>query len=201
MGLKVNLNDSERFGLTTEEIKMAQMYLRKHKTAGALRDSEAMLMYELFMIGTSFKDMHLQYPQYPLPQIILTAALRKWPLDRERMMSSLKERVRAKVVKSVVESVDFLTSMLSVATVENVEQMHQYIRDPINNPKPDLRIKSIKEYQAILDSLQKLVDGSTNNSKQKSSAMFGSLEPGSKQDKPKVESKDVSILLAEAVED
>ncbi len=112
MSLKKHLNDDERFGLTTEEIQLAEKYLRKHKTAGALQDGEALMIYEMFMIGTSFKDMQLQYPQYTLGQIILTAALRKWPLDRERMMSSLKDRVRAKVVKSVVESVDFLTYII-----------------------------------------------------------------------------------------
>ena len=102
--LKKNLQDDERYGLTQEEIQLAEKYLKRNKTAGALKDSEAFVLYEMFMIGTSFSDMHLQHPQYPLPQIILTAALRKWPMDRERMMGSLKDRVRAKVVKSVVES-------------------------------------------------------------------------------------------------
>jgi hypothetical protein len=206
MPLKVVLNDNERFGLTTEEIKMAEKYLKKHKTAGALRDSDAMLLYELFMIGTSFKDMHLQYPQYPLEQIILTAALRKWPSDRNRMMSSLKERVSAKVVKSVVESVDFLTSMLSVATVENIEQMRRYIQDPENNPKPAMRIQSIKEYKDILETLQKLVDGATNPNKQTKSNMFGTLEAPVQLSKKTEQNKtnqqeDPAILLAEAVEE
>jgi hypothetical protein len=165
-----------------------------------------MLLYELFMIGTSFKDMHLQYPQYPLEQIILTAALRKWPSDRNRMMSSLKERVSAKVVKSVVESVDFLTSMLSVATVENIEQMRRYIQDPENNPKPAMRIQSIKEYKDILETLQKLVDGATNPNKQTKSNMFGTLEAPVQLSKKTEQNKtnqqeDPAILLAEAVEE
>lgn len=205
MSLKKRLSEEERFGLTQEEIDLAEKYLRRHKTAGALRDHDAMMLYELFMIGTSFKDMSLQYPQFDLAQIILTAALRKWPMDRDRMMSSLKDRVKAKVVKSVVESVDFLTSMLSVATAENIEQMRRYITDPINNPKPSLRIQSIKEYKEILESLQKLVEGAGNsNPRKQSSPMFGALETPAKTNKlpaaKEDEEDDPALLLAEAVE-
>jgi len=203
MSLKKTLSEEERFGLTQEEIELAEKFLRRNKTAGALRDGDAMMLYELFMIGTSFKDMQLQYPQFSLPQIILTSALRKWGMDRDRMMSSLKDRVRAKVVKSVVESVDFLTSMLSVATAEHVDQMRKYILDPEHNPKPSMRIQSIKEYKEILDSLQKLVEGASGNPKQKSSAMYGALEATKKMGdtlpKPKEESS--ACLLAEVVED
>lgn len=204
MSLKKHLSEEEQFGLTQEEIDLAEKYLRRHKTAGALRDHDAMMLYELFMIGTSFKDMSLQYPQFELSQIILTAALRKWPMDRDRMMSSLKDRVKAKVVKSVVESVDFLTSMLSVATAEHVEQMKRYIMDPDKNAKPSLRIQSIKEYKEILESLQKLVEGAGNNNPRKqSSPMFGALETPTKTNKllaAKEEEDDPATLLAEAVE-
>jgi hypothetical protein len=200
--LKKHLQDDECYGLTAEEIQLAEKYLKKNKTAGALKDSEAFVLYEMFMIGTSFADMHLQYPQYPLPQIILTAALRKWPLDRERMMGSLKDRVRAKVVKSVVESVDFLTSMISVANAEHLEEMRKYVMDPKHNKKPELRIESIKEYKEILETLQKMVDGA-NNPKQKSSAMYGALEDtkklGEKLPAARVED-DPSRMLADIVE-
>ena len=128
--LKKRLNEDERFGLTQEEIKLAEKWLRKHKTAGALTDGDAYKLFELFMIGTSFADMHLQYPEYPLAQILLTAALRQWGKDRDKLMSSLQDRVKAKIVKAVVESVDFLTSTLSVAGVEHLEQMRKYIKDP-----------------------------------------------------------------------
>jgi len=202
MALKKHLNEDEKFGLTQEEIQLAERYLRKNKTAGALRDSEALLLYEMFMIGTSYKDMHLQYPQYSIAQIILPAALRKWGLDRDRMMSSLKDRVRAKVVKSVVESVSFLTSMLSVASVEHMDQMQKYIQDPENNMKPSLRIQSLKDYKECMESLQKLVDGSTGDPKRKSSAMFGALDNTKHMNTslPKPKEEDPSLLLAEAVE-
>ena len=202
--LKKNLNDDEKFGLTQEEIKLAERYLRKHKTAGALPDGEAMVLFELFMIGTSFADIHLQYPQHPIGQIILTAALRHWGRDRDRMMGSLKERVKAKVVKSVVESVDFLTSMLSVATAEHVEEMHKYSIDPKNNPKPRLRVTSIKEYKEVLDALHKVISATTTSEKSKGASMISVLEaPKEVSNKlgGKLAADDPATLLAEVVEE
>lgn len=201
--LKKNLTEEEKFGLTAEEITLATRYLRRHKTKGALSDADAMLLYEHYMIGTSFKDLALQFPQFPIAQIILSAALRKWARDRDRMMSSLRDRVRAKVVKSVVESVDFLTMMISVTNAEHLETMRQYVLDPSKNKKPDLRIESIKEYKEILESLQKMVDGTTNP-KQKSSALYGALEDTKKigdKNKPKeIEEDDPAKMLAEVID-
>ena len=38
MGLKVNLTEAEKYGLSQEEIKLAQRWLRAHKTAGVIGD-------------------------------------------------------------------------------------------------------------------------------------------------------------------
>jgi len=174
MALKRSLNDEERFGLTEEEIKQAEKFLRKFKTAGAVADIEAIKLYELLMVGCSFQEIQQQHPQYPLPKIILTAALKGWLRDRDKMMGSLRDRVQAKVVKSVIEQVDFLTTMLSVVNAEHLETMRKYILDPANNPKPAVRVESIKEYKEAVETLHKLVAGAQGSNK-KTSAMFDAL--------------------------
>ena len=123
MALKRSLNDEERFGLTEEEIKQAEKFLRKNKTAGIVPDIEAIKLYELLMVGCSFGEIQQQHPQYSLPKIILTASLKGWLRDRDKMMGSLRDRVQAKVVKSVIEQVDFLTTMLSVVNAELMDAM------------------------------------------------------------------------------
>lgn len=175
MALKRHFTDKEKFGLTQEEIKIGEKYLRKHKTAGAVSEAESYKLYEMYLVGCTFYEIHQQYPQYPVAQIVLTAALRGWPMDREKMMGSLRDRVQAKVVKSVIEQVDFLTSMLSVSNAEHIPAMKKYAADPENNPKPDLSIESIKEYKEVVDTLQKLVAGATSQNK-KASAMFDTLK-------------------------
>jgi hypothetical protein len=177
MALKRSFTDEEKFGLTEEEIKRGEKYLRKHKTAGAIPETDSMGPYEMYMIGTSFYEISQQFPQYSVDQIILTAALRGWTRDREKIMGSLRDRVQTKVVKSVIEQVDFLTTMLSVTNAEHLDEMRKYVLDPENNPKPSIRVESIKEYKEVVDTLSKLVQGATGDKKNKSSAMFETLNP------------------------
>ncbi len=177
MALKRSFNDDEKIGLAQREVEIGEKYLRKNKTAGAIDEVESLKLYEMFLIGSSFHEIHQQFTSYELGQIIMTAALRKWGVDRERMQGTLRDRVRAKVVKSVIEQVDFLTSILSVANTEHINQMRKYINDS-NEPKPSLRIKSIKEYKEVTDTLGKIVQGATPNAKSNnSSPMFDVLAP------------------------
>lgn len=172
MALKRELNEDERFGLTAEEIKHAEKYLRKYKTKGIISEVNSLKLFELYMIGTSFSELHKQFPEFPVGQIILTCALRGWAMDRERMQHTLRDRVKAKVVKSVIEQVDFLTSMLSVANAEHIQKMREYIIDP-NTTKPDLRIESIKEYKEVMESLTKLIQGA--NGQGKAATLFDAI--------------------------
>jgi len=176
MALKRYLNVNQKFGLTEEEIKIAEKYLRKNKTAGAIPQDEALKLYELFMIGYSFSDVQQQYPQYPLAQVVLTAALRGWCKDRDKMMGTLRDRIQAKVVKSVIEQVDFLTTLLSVSNTQHMDVMRKYILDPANNPLPEIYIQNIKEYKEVAEALNKLVTGvSANPDNKKKNAMMETL--------------------------
>lgn len=187
MALKKNLTEEEKYGLSEEEIKLAVKWLRKYKTAGALKDLEAAKLYEMYLLGDSIAKIAQQFPQYPIGQIALTAALRGWARDRDKMLHTLQDRVRAKVVKSVLEQVDFLTTMMSVVNAEHLEAMNKYIQDPVNNPKPQMRVTNIKEYKDVVDTLYKIVAGATGgtNSKGKDrSPMFDALTPNNN-NKPK----------------
>jgi hypothetical protein len=155
-----------------------------------------MKLYELFMLGYSFNDIQQQYPQYPVAQIILTAALRGWCKDREKMMGSLRDRIQAKVVKSVIEQVDFLTTMLSVTNVQHMDTMRKYIMDPTNNPLPVIHVQNIKEYKEVAEVLHKLVAGvSSSGGNNKKNAMMDALTAPVKSDK--LENKQPTIDIRE----
>ena len=205
MVLKTRFNDDEKFGLAQHEIEIGEKFLRKNKTAGALNQLEAVKAYELWMIGCSFVEIQQQYPHHPLGALILTAALQEWAMDREKMHATLRDRVRAKVVKSVIEQTDFLTTMLSVASTEHMKQMRDFILDP-SLPKPSLRITSIKDYKEITETLTKLVQSASPTTKDKTSgAMFDTLTPPQKEPKKIVQPKEVELdldaLLREDEED
>lgn len=199
MALKKNLSDEEKYGLTEEEIKLATKWLRKNKTAGALQDLQAAKLYEMFLLGDSISKIAQQFPQYPVGQIALTAALRGWPKDRDKMLHTLQDRVRAKVVKSVLEQVDFLTTMMSVANAEHLEDMIKYIQDPINQPKPGMRVTNIKEYKDVAETLYKIVAGATSGGtgkdKQKSPMFEALTAPQNKYiEEPEQEEIDITKL-------
>jgi hypothetical protein len=178
MALKKRLTQEEKYGLSEEEIKLAEKYLRKHKTAGALKELEAAKLFELYLLGESLPKIAQQFAQYPMGQIALTAALRGWAHDRDKMMHTLQDRVKAKVVKSVLDQVDFLTAMMAVANAEHLEAMVKYCQDPINNPKPQMRVTNIKEYKDVAETLYKIVAGATPAGKdKKASPMFDALTP------------------------
>ncbi len=203
MALKRRLNDKQKFGLTQEEVTLAEKYLRKHKTSGVVPEIESMKLYELYMVGCSFHDIYNNHPQYPVDKIILTCALRGWAHDREKMMGSLRDRVQAKVVKSVIEQVDFLTTMLSVNNTEHLDVMRKYILDPVNCPKPEIRIKNIKDYKESVETLHKIVAGATTSGT-KASPLFGALSPSPpKALLPKAEQEeedDSATIIADAIE-
>lgn len=178
MALKKNLTDEEKYGLSEEEIKLATKHLRKNKTAGALQDLEAAKLYEMYLLGDSISRIAQQFTGHTIGAIALTAALRGWAKDRDRMQHTLQDRVRAKVVKSVLDQVDFLTSMMAVANSEHLESMVKYIQDPINNPKPAMRVTNIKEYKDVAETLYKIVAGATQGGTGKAkdkSPMFDAL--------------------------
>ena len=204
MTVKTHFTTHEKSGLSDEEIKLAQRWMRKNRTYSALKGTEAAKLFELFLLGHTFSKIHQQFPQYDLGQIIMTAAIKNWVHDRDKMMHTLQDRVRAKVVSSVLEQVDFLTSMLAVTSTEHLDAMNKYVRDPVNNPKPSLRISSIKEYKDVADALYKVVAGATatpaRGSAPAKSPMFDALIP--REDPKKLEEhKEEDINIIDAVEE
>lgn len=205
MALKRFLNDDEKFGLSGEEIRLAEKWLKKYKTAGAVQDPEAMKIYEMLILGSTVMEIHTSFPQWPIGQIALTIALRKWMHAREKMISSVSGTATARLAKSVIDSVNFLTSMLAVANTEHLMQMQKYVRDPENEPKPDLRIQSLKEYKEILDSLQKMVTGSGGNKNSLLDKLSNTNAENTMQitscNKKDDDDEDAAILMAEVLDD
>jgi len=194
--VKTQLTEAEQYGLSTEEIKLALKYMRKNRTYSILSSLDAAKLYELYLLGDTITKIASQFPQYPLGQICLTAALKGWGADRDKMLHTLQDRVKAKVVKSVLSQIDFLTSMMAVANAEHLEAMVKYIQDPINNPKPEMRINSIKEYKDVSETLYKIVAGAvtpSTKSKEKS-PMFEALTNPSPSKRDDNESEDINIL-------
>ena len=77
--------------------------------------------------------------------------------------------------------------------------MIKYCQDPINNPKPTMRVTNIKEYKDVAETLYKIVSGATPGAKDKRSPMFDALsppqQPAKKEDAKPAEQDAASILV------
>lgn len=196
--LKKRLRAEEKYGLTHEQVTLAEKYLRAHKTAGAMNQTEASPLYEMYLLGYSFEDIAQRYPQFPIGRIVLTAALSGWVKDRERLASSVYDRIKARVVRSTVEQVEFLTDMISVSTKESAEEISKYLANPKGTPPPELRIKSLKDYQQVVEMLARVAESvKTIATPQEEQPLL--VKP--KKQKQLKEGESESILLAELAGD
>lgn len=155
---KKKLSSEQKHGLTGEQIAEIERYLRQPTASGAIDKQEASPIYELFLIGYSTEELAARFPQYSKSRILYTAAAGGWVKDKERLASSIYDRIRARIIRSTVEQVEFLTDMITVSSVENADEIRKFLDDPKNNPLPNMRIKNFKEYQQVIDTLAKVTD-------------------------------------------
>lgn len=155
---KKTLTPKEKYGLSNDQVAEAERYLKKYKTTGILNKHDAMPMYELYILGYTLEDISRRFPSIPYGKLLLTAALSQWPKDREVVATSLYDRIRTRIIRSTVEQVEFLTDMISVSNVETSEEVRKYLSDPVNNPPPSFRIKTIKDYQQVIDMLAQVAE-------------------------------------------
>lgn len=199
--LKKRLNAEERYGLSFDQIKEAEKYLRQHKTAGAISKQEAIPVYELFLLGYSLEDLNRRFPQHPVGKLALTAALNNWCKDKEKLANSVYDRIKARIIRSTVEQVEFLTDMVSVSAVENTEEMRKYLNDPSKTPPPQMRIKNIKEYQQVIEMLAKVTDSVRALSNPNESSSPRLVSKSSKITPLQIEKTEEALLLEQLVQD
>jgi hypothetical protein len=155
--LKKKLSSEERKGLEALHVRQAEDYLSLHGNV-LLNELEASAPLEAFLVGYSIEEVSDRYPEINKSKLIATAAIGRWYSKRQEIASSIYDRVKAKLIRSVVEQVDYMTDLLSVASTEGKETISAYLKDPLNNPPPANRIRSIKEYKDAIDSLTKLTE-------------------------------------------
>lgn len=182
--MKKKLSSEEKQGLDETNISLAEKYLRIHGNQ-PLTELEAAPLLEAFLVGYSLQEVIEKYPHLQNEKIVYTAAVQGWHKKRQEVAASIYDRVKAKLIRSVVEQVDYMTDMLSVVSTESKAQVQAYLADPISNPPPANRIRSMKEYRDAIESLMKLTEKVSSLNASKEAAMDESRR---KPAKPKVDS-------------
>jgi hypothetical protein len=210
MPVKLKLNEDEQYGLSSRDKNRAEEYLKKYHLKSVIRPPESLKLYELYMIGYTFSEIHSQYPDYELDRIILTAAICEWPKDRDNMLFTLRDKIQAKVMKSLVDQVEFLTTMVTVANIEHLEQMRRYIINPTPQNEPSIKINSIKDYKDTIDILGKITTSTPHTAAgENNTPLYGNIKKTKAfpTKKPKINLKaklsmnDIHKLLAKEAEE
>lgn len=152
------LKAEERYGLTNDQILAAQRFLKRGDGTGPIPQQESVPLYEMFMLDYSLEDIAAKFPQFNYDRVVYTAAVGNWIKDRERLASTIHDRIKARVVRSTVEQVEFLTDMIAVSSKETAEEVRKYLQNPNTNPPPQMRIKSFKDYQQVVEMLLKVTE-------------------------------------------
>lgn len=195
------LNNNQSYGLTADHVKEAEKFLNSKNAPGPLNPQEAVPLYEMFIIGYSFEEIQKHYSQFPLGRIIVTAASNNWIKDRETLANSIYDRVRARLIKSTVEQVEFLTDLISVSATESSEEVRKYLVDPANNKKPEMRIESLKDYKQVVDMLASIASSMKNSVPPKPTEELGKRQIPAKKVKEIKQQDDESVILAELAEE
>jgi hypothetical protein len=154
---KKKLSSEEREGLDSSLIRKIEIFYQTHGDS-PYPSHEVASALEAFLIGYSLQEVADRYPNFNFEKLAYTAAVNRWHLKRQEIVSSIYDRVKAKLVRSVVEQVDYMTDMLAVASTEARGSMSAYLKDPVNTPPPANRIRSLKEYKSAIDSLTQLTE-------------------------------------------
>jgi hypothetical protein len=153
VALKKHLTEEERYNLSDDQVYVAEKWLKQHQTKGTLSQQEAMPLYEMRLLGYSYIDISIKYSNIQYGKLLLTAALNHWERDADNISSSVFNRIKATMVRSTVEQVEMLTSLISVYNAETNQEIRNYLKDPINNPAPSNRIQNFKELQRTIEML------------------------------------------------
>ncbi len=159
--IKSKWDEEERRGLTQEEIRISELWLVDHRLHTRVSKVDSLPMYELYLKGTTLKELSKKFPNHDYERIILAAVLDDWFSERESAMDVVKKAVTEKVVTSMVNQVNILTSMVEIAGKEWQEEMDKYLENPQLNPKPSVRINSLKDLAQVQEMMGKAVATST----------------------------------------
>lgn len=118
--------------------------------------SLAAQFFELFMEGYSCSLIAKHNPPFREGDVLFLRKKYKWDEVRDKYAFDLQVQMREKLMKQKLESLEFLTNMLSVTHKEHREKMLKYIQTGKEEDKPDSWISNPSSYKSILETIQKL---------------------------------------------
>jgi len=137
---------------TSKELEVLQDY--EQKGVRPLAPSLAGQMFNLFLEGYSCADIAKLNKGLTEGDILFARKKYNWDSERDNYMIQIKNQVAQKVLKQKMESVEFLTNMLSVIHKEHKDVMLRFLQT--GNVEDLPKIGSLRTYKEIIETLAKI---------------------------------------------
>lgn len=142
--------------------------------------SLAMQLFELFLEGYSCAIIAKQNSPFREGDILFLRKKFKWDENRDKYAYDLQVQIREKLIKQKLESLEFLTNMLTVTHKEHKDKMLKYIQTGKEDDRPDTWVTGPSAYKGVLEAIQKLTGEdrvTTQNIKSESKVTVESNQP------------------------
>jgi hypothetical protein len=137
---------------TSKELEVLRDY--EQKGVRPLAPSLAGQMFNLFLEGYSCADIAKLNKGLTEGDILFARKKYNWDSERDNYMIQIKNQVAQKVLKQKMESVEFLTNMLSVIHKEHKDVMLRFLQT--GNVEDLPKIGSLRTYKEIIETLAKI---------------------------------------------
>jgi hypothetical protein len=154
----VELSKGEAYGLSALEIKCANDYLQAHPdaTVAEINHTDSHKMIQLISLGATLTEIGLSFPKYELGLIVVVAARSGWIRLKDKNRATVQADIQTKVLKASLDSMDFLTAMISATSQKYSKEFREYMSNP-DKEFPDLKVSTVKDFKDLLETMQKMV--------------------------------------------
>ncbi|HUM42289.1 MAG TPA: hypothetical protein PKI14_05005 [Fervidobacterium sp.] len=128
----------------------------KEKGAKAIAPTLAAQMFSLFLEGYSCAEIAKQNKMFSEGDILYACEKFQWHEQRDIYAANLQRQISEKLAKSKLESVEFLTNMLSVTHKQYRDQTLKYLQTGKEEDMPESWAKGPKSYMDLISTIAKV---------------------------------------------
>ena len=113
-------------------------------------------MFQLFLEGYSCSEIAKQNPPFNEIDLLYCRKKYNWDIEKDKYAMELQQRVREKLMKTKLESLEFLSNTLAASHKYHNAQLLKYIQSGKEEDKPENLISGTTSYKAIIETIAKL---------------------------------------------
>lgn len=150
--------------LSDEENGLIKKYL---ESGGKRLSTEtAASFFSMYLNGYDIKEIHRLNKAFPYEAILIARVSNDWDKEKDDYLSKLQENIKEKLLKSQLESINFLSDLLSATHKKHGDKLKKFLSS--GNEKDlegAMTVDSISQLLKVIEGLNKITgqDKTKNN--------------------------------------